>query len=120
MLDMTLAAEISRPFEPGTTGWSVEDLDSPEYEGLWLNGHYEIIEGVLTKMPAAYADGAVPLGRLQRNDPAALGCTWTAGRLRQRSRFCDLSSKGCSPRSDLPDSRSSRRPKKPHKKAAAA
>jgi Uma2 family endonuclease len=52
---MTLRADsTSRAFEPGTTGWTAADLDDPQIESLWFQGAYEIIEGVLTKMPPAY------------------------------------------------------------------
>lgn len=53
-------------FIPGTTGWSVQDLDDPEIEKLWAAGRYEIVEGVLTQMAAAYFDGAFALKRLIR------------------------------------------------------
>jgi Uma2 family endonuclease len=53
-MDMTTSASISRPFEPGTTGWSVADLADPQIEREWERGAYEIVEGVLTRMPAAY------------------------------------------------------------------
>ena len=46
-----------REFIPGTTGWSASDLDDPVIERKWLAGRYEIVEGVLTQMPAAYFDG---------------------------------------------------------------
>src|SRR5947209_20627581 len=54
---MTQAGTSSRPFEPGTTGWTVHDLDDPEIERQWFQGRYEIVEGVLTKMPPAYFAG---------------------------------------------------------------
>ena len=54
---MSRAATSSRPFEPGTTGWTVHDLDDPEIERQWFQGRYEIVEGVLTKMPPAYFAG---------------------------------------------------------------
>jgi Uma2 family endonuclease len=47
----------SRRFEPGTTGWRASDLDDPEIERFWLAGRFEIVEGVLTKMPPAYFIG---------------------------------------------------------------
>ena len=47
----------SRPFMPGTTGWTAGDLDDPEIERQWMRGRYEIVEGVLTTMPAAYFSG---------------------------------------------------------------
>lgn len=62
---MTTAA-AHREFIPGTTGWSVEDLDDPAIEALWSAGRYEIVEGVLTIMPPAYYDGGLALKRLIR------------------------------------------------------
>lgn len=53
-----------REFIPGTTGWSVRDLDDPEIEKLWAAGRYEIVEGVLTQMAAAYFDGGSALQEL--------------------------------------------------------
>jgi len=57
-------AASTRPFEPGTTGWSVADLDDPQIERLWVEGAYEIVDGVLAKMPPADYDGSLPLARL--------------------------------------------------------
>ncbi|HET6249006.1 MAG TPA: Uma2 family endonuclease [Tepidisphaeraceae bacterium] len=54
----------SRPFEPGTTGWTASDLDDPEIERQWFEGRYEIVEGVLTKMAPAYFVGGEALYRL--------------------------------------------------------
>jgi Uma2 family endonuclease len=47
----------SKPFKPGTTGWTASDLDDPRIEGKWLRGSYEIIEGVLTRRPPSYFVG---------------------------------------------------------------
>jgi Uma2 family endonuclease len=55
---------VHREFVPGTTGWSVDDLDDPAVEALWSSGRYEIVEGVLTKMPPAYYDGSFALKKL--------------------------------------------------------
>lgn len=64
---MSMPIEVAhREFVPGTTGWSVDDLDDPEIERLWFQGRYEIVEGVLTQMPPAYFDGGVALNRLLR------------------------------------------------------
>jgi Uma2 family endonuclease len=54
----------SRAFVPGTTGWTAADLDDPEIEALWVDGRYEIVEGVLTTMPPAQFEGSAPLFRL--------------------------------------------------------
>src|ERR1700733_13656892 len=47
----------SKPFKPGTTGWTASDLDDPRIEAKWERGRYEIISGVLTRMPPAYFTG---------------------------------------------------------------
>jgi Uma2 family endonuclease len=57
-------AGTRRRFKVGTTGWTAADLDDPRIEAEWFKGHYEIVEGVLTRMPAAYFDGGVALQRL--------------------------------------------------------
>jgi Uma2 family endonuclease len=54
---MTRGATSPKPFKPGTTGWTASDLDDPRIEGKWLRGRYEIIEGVLARMPLAYFVG---------------------------------------------------------------
>jgi Uma2 family endonuclease len=41
-------------FEPGSTGWSASDLDDPRIEAEWFKGRFEIIEGVIARMPPAY------------------------------------------------------------------
>ena len=61
---MTVPATSSRPFEVGTTGWTADDLLDPQIEREWASGRYEIIEGVLTLMPAARYDGQERLQRL--------------------------------------------------------
>jgi Uma2 family endonuclease len=53
-----------REFKPGSTGWTVQDLDDPAIERLWEASHYEIVEGVLAEMPPAYFDGHAALTRL--------------------------------------------------------
>jgi len=64
---MTETIVEGKVFEPGTTGWTIEDLNDPEIERKWFAGRYEIVEGVLTIMPPAYFDGSLPMGRLIRN-----------------------------------------------------
>jgi Uma2 family endonuclease len=61
---MTLHMPHTRRFVPGTTGWTEEDLSDPRIERRWERGRYEIVEGILTKMPAALLDGSLPLTRL--------------------------------------------------------
>lgn len=63
---MTATVSHSRPFIPGTTGWSARDLEDPSVDALWALGSYEIVEGVLTTMPAAYFEGGRVLNRLMR------------------------------------------------------
>jgi len=55
-----------RPFIPGTTGWTVADLDDPETAARWDRGRFEIVEGVLTTMPAAYYLGGRAMQKLIR------------------------------------------------------
>jgi Uma2 family endonuclease len=55
---------VHREFVPGTTGWSVDDLDDPAIEALWNAGKFEIVEGVLATMPPAYYDGSYALKKL--------------------------------------------------------
>jgi len=47
----------SKPFKVGTTGWTASDLDDPRTEAKWERGRYEIINGVLTRMPPAFFTG---------------------------------------------------------------
>ena len=54
---MSEVPTLTRPFKPGTTGWTASDLDDPQIEREWFKGHYEIVEGVLTTMPPAYFAG---------------------------------------------------------------
>jgi Uma2 family endonuclease len=61
---MPRGATSSKPFRPGTTGWTASDLDDPRIEGKWLRGSYEIVEGVLTRMPPAYFVGGKSLFNL--------------------------------------------------------
>lgn len=65
-IGVTLKASHSRRFVPGTTGWTEDDLDDPRLNRQWQSGRYEIVEGVLTRMPAAYLQGSLPLRRLIR------------------------------------------------------
>jgi Uma2 family endonuclease len=72
-----------RELIPGSTGWSVHDLDDPKIEADWEAGHFQILEGVLAIMPPAYWDNSSALQRLIRqvqrfledqNLPADFGC----------------------------------------------
>jgi Uma2 family endonuclease len=51
--------------QAGTTGWSVDDLKHPRVRYLWELGRYEIVEGVLTLMPAARFRGGEVVVNLQ-------------------------------------------------------
>jgi Uma2 family endonuclease len=53
-----------RKLIPGSTGWSVRDLDDPKIEAEWEAGHFQIIEGVLAIMPPAYWETSECLQRL--------------------------------------------------------
>jgi Uma2 family endonuclease len=55
-----------RQFEPGTTGWMVEDLQDPDIQWLWSEGRYELVDGVLTKMAPQGFEGIDPLLCLRR------------------------------------------------------
>jgi Uma2 family endonuclease len=81
---MTTAPVTDRKrFASGTTGWTAADLDDPYLEAVWDKRHYEIVEGVLTRMPPAHYDSSIALGRLievvlptiRLNDPAAMIAT---------------------------------------------
>ena len=61
---MNAPATSSKPFKVGTTGWTVTDLLDPQVGVLYDEGRYEIVEGVLTLMPAAFFFGNVRLDRL--------------------------------------------------------
>lgn len=63
---MSTPATSSKPFKVGTTGWTVRDLLDPRIEAQWHQGRFEIIEGVLTAMSAAYYYSNVRLRRLIR------------------------------------------------------
>jgi Uma2 family endonuclease len=64
MRQMTSIAASSRPFVPGTTGWTAQDLEDPQIERLWFQGRYEIVNGVLTTMAPAYFPGTRSLQEL--------------------------------------------------------
>jgi Uma2 family endonuclease len=55
-----------RKLIPGSTGWSVRDLDDPKIQAEWEAGNFQIIEGVLAIMPPAYWDNSVALQRVVR------------------------------------------------------
>ena len=43
--------------KPGTMGWRGSEMEDPVLRGLWDDGRYEILDGVLTIMPAAFFRG---------------------------------------------------------------
>jgi len=43
--------------QPGTMGWSTSEMEDPQLRRLWDAGRYEILDGVLTVMPAAFFIG---------------------------------------------------------------
>jgi len=61
---MVSSAVSHRPFVAGSSGWTAADLDDPRIAGLWHEGNFELIEGVLTRMAAAYYEGNKRLRRL--------------------------------------------------------
>jgi Uma2 family endonuclease len=63
---MSQAPAQLRPFDPGTTGWSVDDLSDPEIQRLWSKGRHELVDGVLTMMAPQHFHGIRPLSRLRR------------------------------------------------------
>ena len=76
---MPRGATSSKPFKPGTTGWVAADLEDPEIEARWVQGRYEIVEGVLTEIPAAYFSGAKRLYKLQLQVSTYQQATKSAG-----------------------------------------
>lgn len=58
---MVAPTRTSRKLIPGTTGWSVSDLEDPALRRQWDAGRYEIVYGVLATMPAAFFDHGAPL-----------------------------------------------------------
>ncbi|MDB5298616.1 MAG: hypothetical protein JWO87_279 [Phycisphaerales bacterium] len=55
-----------RQFEPGTTGWMVDDLQDPDIQWQWSEGRFEFVDGVLTKMAPQGFEGIDPLLCLRR------------------------------------------------------
>lgn len=51
--------------QPGTIGWSINDLSDPEIRQLWEAGRYEILDGVLSVMPPAYFRGGSVVDNLK-------------------------------------------------------
>jgi len=74
-----LTETSQRSFEPGTTGWTIEDLDDVGRGRLWDEGRYEIVDGVLTKMAPQGIHGLGPLGQLRRKIERHLEATGKDG-----------------------------------------
>jgi Uma2 family endonuclease len=55
-----------RQFEPGTTGWMVDDLQDPDIQWQWSDGRYELVDGVLTETAPQGFEGIDPLSCLRR------------------------------------------------------
>ena len=51
--------------QPGTKGWTLDDVDDPETHSLWDQGRYEVHNGVLTVMPPAYFCGGATADNLK-------------------------------------------------------
>jgi Uma2 family endonuclease len=63
---MTPATELEeKVFQPGTLGWTANDLEDDTFEHAWDEGRFEIIEGALTQMPPANFDGSQALAGLE-------------------------------------------------------
>src|SRR4051812_13374161 len=75
---MTLVTP-SRMFEPGTTGWTIDDLSDPEIGARWADGRYEIVEGVLTQMAPQGFEGVAPQSMLRRQIEKHLDSTGQGG-----------------------------------------
>ena len=69
-----------RKFEPGTTGWTVHDLDDPQIFWEWSEGRHEIVEGVLTTMAPQGFETVDPLEELRRFLERHLDATGQKGR----------------------------------------
>lgn len=72
-----------RQLIPGSTGWSASDLDDPRIAAEWEAGHFQILDGVLAIMPAAYFETNEALLRLifqlqvylkERGKPSGFAC----------------------------------------------
>src|SRR5437764_13819103 len=77
---MTLTAIAHRKFEPGTTGWTIHDLDDPQIFWEWSEGRYEIVDGVLTKMAPQGFETVDPLEELRRFIERHLDATSQSGK----------------------------------------
>jgi Uma2 family endonuclease len=56
-----------RKLRPGTSGWTITDIESDDrLDAEFVERGYELIEGVITRMPAALLDSAYPFARLLR------------------------------------------------------
>lgn len=72
-------AATQRAFDPGTTGWTAEDLDDPTILWRWSEGRFELVDGVLTTMAPQGFEGVEPLDNLRRIIERHLNQTAQAG-----------------------------------------
>jgi Uma2 family endonuclease len=63
---MVAPSGTTRPVAPGSSGWCVADLDDPAIARQWDAGRYEMIEGVIRDMGAAFFAHNRPTNRLLR------------------------------------------------------
>ncbi len=59
-----VARAKSRMLVPGSTGWTVSDLDDPAIRRQWESQHVEMVHGVIAQMPAAFFDHGHSVDRL--------------------------------------------------------
>jgi Uma2 family endonuclease len=75
---MTLV-KSARKFEPGTSGWTIDDLADPDIGARWSEGRYELVEGVLTSMAPQGFEGVSPQTALRRQIERHLDATAQSG-----------------------------------------
>jgi len=59
-----MLAEARRELAVGSIGWMESDLDEPEIALQWEHGRFELINGVIARMPPAFFAGQSTLDRL--------------------------------------------------------
>jgi Uma2 family endonuclease len=75
---VTTASTTARKLEPGTSGWTACDLDDPQIAEQWDRGRFEIVHGILKKMPPAdfvHGEVVIELLTLARAHFRAAGIT---------------------------------------------
>lgn len=63
---MSTQATPVRELKPGSSGWTTDDLDRPEYQTQWETQHVELVHGVIAEMPPALFDHGRPSAVLCR------------------------------------------------------